>query len=187
MGIIHHSLISFPAANSLESAGNASVFRKPSRNGFQRHTQRNACTCRPQCVIYAETPRCMQLDWQPLSLPEQFKGTTLRRNLDIFRSQCRITLYAKGQDFAAASPCHIFPGRVIHIDDTLFRAFKKQSLCCAVVFHRFMVIQMVLCQIGKNRCIKRNAVHPAEVQRMGGNLHHYIHYALHPHLFQKRL
>ena len=77
--------------------------------------------------------------------------------------------------------------RIIPVHHSLPRLRKNAHFCRKIVFKGFMVIQMILRQVGKDRRFKFDAVHAALIQRMGGSLHHHKFHAFILHLAQNAL
>ena len=181
MCIIHNCLTAPFAAYRLESAGNAGVCRQPCHDFLYGHTEQNTRPCRTQCVVYAEPSGRMQVYRIPLALPEHIKCRTVCGNVNAFRRQISLAVHADCQLL------HICACGIIHIDDAFCRACEKHPLCRLIVFHCFMIIQMILCQVRENCHIKGNSVYPVQIQRMRGNLHHNVRHILILHPAKERL
>ena len=65
--------------------------------------------------------------------------------------------------------------RIVAIDDVGFGGIGKQlGLGFKIIFKGFVIIQMVLGQVGENAVVKGHAVHAVKIQRVRGNLHHQV-------------
>src|SRR5690554_1589399 len=78
-------------------------------------------------------------------------------------------------DWASRARSHNKSSRIIKVDHSEVRQVPKQLGFAPTVFIKgFVKIQVVLAEVGKNPCMKRNASSAVEFQCVGRNLHHYV-------------
>ena len=63
---------------------------------------------------------------------------------------------------------------IICIDDGKITALKQHFFRLVIVLHGFVVIQVILRQIGENRSMEVNRANTMLYQTKGGNFHHHI-------------
>ena len=150
-------------------------------------------TCRPRCrehVVDVEFARDMESERTFLiSVHEPHRHAVLREP-DVPRRQRRLLRHAIGEHGTGRIRAHDCPRRIVRVDDGgLARLYtgcrnklKKPRLCARIVFHRFMIVEMILRQVRKDGGIELDARHTPLIERMGGNLHHDRIHAARPHL-----
>ena len=115
------------------------------------------------------------------------KGSAFRCNGNVLRLQVCCFVNGISQYFPSRFFHHKITCGIINIDDTLFAPFKEHTLGDFIIFHGFMIIQMILCQVGEHCHLISNAVHTMQIQRMGRNFHHHICHIFLTHLFHQCL
>ena len=106
---------------------------------------------------------------------------------DVLRPQIALRLLAVSE-FPAGGVFHQPPGPgIIGVHNAGVTVSEQDGLGIAVGLHGLVEIQVVLGQIRKDAHGVMDAVHPVQIQGMGGRLHHHMGAASRAHLSQKSL
>ena len=139
----------------------------------KRHTQgQHACRgC--QGVIYRKQAWNLQIDAAGDAVAQQVEPDAVHRIRDILRRVmghgivCRIGYLTAGKSFDHPHPIGVV--QIVHAD---VRLDKQLLFGCQVVFHRQVIVQMILSQIGEDPGFKSESCNPPLIQGVGGYLHH---------------
>ena len=91
-----------------------------------------------------------------------------------------ICIYGVGYHTARKIGDNGNPVRIIRIGNRFFTVFKEDPFCLKIIFKSFMIIQMILRQIGESGNVKSESVYSALRKRLGGYFHNAVFAAL-PH------
>ena len=155
---------------------------------LQGKAQRQSAADGPQGVIDGKTPRDGKAHPGDAAPDHRLKLHMFRKQADTLGGQVgRILIFRVGEAGTGRGAGVVPPRLVIQIHHRPAALAEELSLGRPVGLHGPMEIQMVLGQVGKDPHIERDARHPAELQRVGGDLHHHMGTPCVRHLSQEFL
>ena len=160
--------------NNLHSSQNACRRGKSFLNCCNIDAQFNRRACRTDCIIHAEFARNTQIYRIFFTLINHVEIRSARGYFYIFRFKVAAVLKPCLYNLAACLVCNAHSVFVVTVDNALFAHGKQLCLSLIIVFHCFMEIKVILCQICEYSHVKPTAVNSVKLQRMARNLHNHI-------------
>ena len=159
-------------AHGLEPAGNA-------RHGFQtlldaveRQADRERKPHGTHCVEHGEQTGNGQIHAAVAHGRMQIELYAAGRDVDVCRGKIRAVAHAEGQDRDGETLHDAVGVGIVHVDDSLLGVQEEDLLRGEVVVKGFMVIQVILREIRKQRNVELDAVDAELLERVGRDFHH---------------
>ena len=141
---------------------------------LQGNAQRQCGPQHIQRIIHHKAAGDIHPDGYPLGFCHRVKGDAVSRQHHVFRPEVRLGLDAVGAHLTGGILQQPGRPRIVTVHHADAAVPEQNGLGIAVVFHRYMEIQMILGQIGEDTHRIVNAVDPVQTQGVGGGLHHRI-------------
>ena len=155
---------------SLDPAGRGQRIQHPGEGA----PQGQGADSRRQSVIHRKLPGDRKTHPADHAVPYQFEAHAARTVTNVFGTVVAVVPPGgKGEVLPGRGRQNLLRCRIVQIDDGAVTGVKKPFFALEIVFHCFVIVEVILCQIGKDPRREVQAVDPLLVQRMGRNLHHH--------------